>query len=548
MLDSDLAAPSMGHNITFYLFAHLDSIGAPLSAAIIVLLLFGKTHGDNAQLAKKVAKQSWGLCLVGVAVFVFLFTWVGAHVVMLDFPLSMDEFGVRFQAEVLASGVLAAPVDETWRGLVPWFRPTWVQYHYDPHEWTSMYWPMFSALMVPFTLVGIPEVLPPLLAAGTLLLIGDLARRRWADEPLAWWAPVILLAFSPQFLVTAMTPYAMTGHLFFNTLWLWLYVRDRTWAWLLLPWVGLITMGVHQPLAHALFVLPFCVRILLNRRWWITLYVGAVYLLACALWFWWLRTFLYGDAPGLGDPISSSFLLPGPVQILGRVMNLVYLITWQHPLLLFFFLLALSHWRKLPTFERDLIFSIALSFGFFFFYVGIGGHGWGARHSSATLANFALLGGAVLAAGRTYFPQHGPLAPRVLVLSTVAVALLCLPVRLWQAHDFVRPYAEADAAIAAMDADFVIVEAHQGYYFQDLVRNDPWLQQRPIRLRGDAMDVAARAFFSGRGETHVLDIEFAEPLGIEPVDWQGENSTWEERAALKQQYYWDWYRDAHAQP
>jgi hypothetical protein len=73
-----------------------------------------------------------------------------------------------------------------------------------------------------------------------------------------------------------------------------------------------------------------------------------------------------------------------------------------------------------------------------------------------------------------------------------AVAVLCilvaLPLHAWQVHRFVAPYARASAQIAAADADVVIVDEAGIWYGMDLVRNDPFLENRPLVLRLKDLD------------------------------------------------------------
>jgi hypothetical protein len=54
--------------------------------------------------------------------------------------------------------------------------------------------------------------------------------------------------------------------------------------------------------------------------------------------------------------------------------------------------------------------------------------------------------------------------------------------RAWQAGSYVAPYARADAAISAVDADVVLVDTPQHLFAFDLVRNDPFLRNRPKRM------------------------------------------------------------------
>ena len=78
---------------------------------------------------------------------------------------------------------------------------------------------------------------------------------------------VILLVCSSQFLITAMTPYAMTAHLALNMIWLWLFLRDTRGAHALAAGVAFVACGLHQVVFHPLFAAPFILSLLRARRW-----------------------------------------------------------------------------------------------------------------------------------------------------------------------------------------------------------------------------------------------------------------------------------------
>jgi hypothetical protein len=58
--------------------------------------------------------------------------------------------------------------------------------------------------------------------------------------------------------------------------------------------------------------------------------------------------------------------------------------------------------------------------------------------------------------------------------------LLQIPLRCFQAEEFVRPYARAANVFHRIDADIVVFQPCMAWYSNDLLRNDPFLQQRPI--------------------------------------------------------------------
>jgi hypothetical protein len=513
--EAELAAVGVNHNITYHLFANLEPLVLSVTAVIFLSVFLGYRRWVEHPSSGGSAVVVPGVWFLWLILAVFAVTVGGRYLIFMDYPLSMDEFAMEFQSEIFLRGDLAAPLPEWARGWVYYFLPTWIHYHYLPHEWLSMYGPLFSLMLAPWEGMGLAGLFPPILAMGTLFFLKNIMGDFCPQRPLAAWTAVVLLAFSPQFLVTAMTPYAMSGHLFISTLWLWLYLQDRTWSWFLLPWLGFIAIGLHQPVPHALFVLPFCLRILQTQPWHRTLYVGAVYSGACLFWYFWMQQVQYTDDP-LAQPVwAEYFVLPGWHQIMGRLMNMVYLMSWQHLLLLYGFLIALTQWRRFSSFEKDLVFSVLATFGFFFFFYEIGGHGWGSRHCHIVLSNFAIVSGLAI----TRLLEEGKKWNiRFFVVITLIGFMVIFPIRLWQIHSFVAPYHDADDYISQLDADFVIIPSKRFYYGVDLIRNDPYLREKPIRIGREFLSKEKEARLAGMGTIVELTSEELAPFGIAPVE------------------------------
>ncbi|HTO81013.1 MAG TPA: hypothetical protein VMQ73_02210, partial [Methylomirabilota bacterium] len=148
--------------------------------------------------------------------------WVGSHVVYRDFALAMDEFMADFDARIIAHGRLLASVAPDWRDVVPALQPMFRLELPDNAVWSSAYLPMNAAIRAVFVLLGAPALEGVALAAVAIVAVFALARRLWPERPDAAVVAAVLLACSSQFLVIAMTPYAMTAHLALNMLWLWL--------------------------------------------------------------------------------------------------------------------------------------------------------------------------------------------------------------------------------------------------------------------------------------------------------------------------------------
>src|SRR5208282_587380 len=93
-----------------------------------------------------------------------------------------------------------------------------------------------------------------------------------------------LLATSSQFLITAMTPYAMTAHLTVNLVWLWLFLRGGRLGHAGAIAVAFLACGLHQLIFHPLFAAPFILQLWLERRYRAALFYTLAYALIGAFW------------------------------------------------------------------------------------------------------------------------------------------------------------------------------------------------------------------------------------------------------------------------
>ncbi|WP_332699641.1 hypothetical protein, partial [Halalkalibacter lacteus] len=91
----------------------------------------------------------------------------------------------------------------------------------------------------------------------SVVLLAAIARRLWPDEGLRPWMALAFLVTSSEVLMTSGTGYSMPAHLALNLLWLWLYQRGDARSWGLALAVGVLALGLHNPMPHALFVARF---------------------------------------------------------------------------------------------------------------------------------------------------------------------------------------------------------------------------------------------------------------------------------------------------
>jgi hypothetical protein len=281
-----------------------------------------------------------------------------------------------------------------------------------------------------------------------------------------------------------MTAYPVPAHLFFNLLWLYFYTRKDGRGWLLLPWIGIIAIGLHQPVVHVLFVAPFIIRAFSagNKR--TLFYWLAVYGAGCWLWWQWRAFIIIGR---IDHPKTFGALAwPSIDHCATEIMCISLFFVWQSLALSLLFVLgallpekgfaaaARPATRPLDHFKTDLILGVFLSFGFYFFFPPDQGHGWGYRYVHAVLGNVVL----VALAGWDYLQDKAGLARarQWLIACVLFACIFQLPLRCWQAEAFTRPFARASRDLQSSSKKYVVIDCGTIWYGCDLVRNDPRFQ------------------------------------------------------------------------
>ena len=497
--------PALG--VYYYLYEHNEPTLFLLSALFLLAAGMWLRRAADARSGPAAAPLPSQVGLL--ALFVLGITWAGTTVVYRSYFLSMDEYMAHYQAQILAHGQLLARVPDEWMPFEQALRPLFTRFHPVLHAWFTAYLPGYAAIRALFVVVGAEVFTNAVLSALTILTVAAVARRIWPEETDAPFVSALLLATSSQVLVNGMTAYAMPAHLLLSLVWLHLHFHPSRWATLAVPWVGILALALHQPNIHALFVFPFVVRLAREGRWRRFAYYGAVYLPGIGLSFLWLRI---GQLMG-GQATSESILaLPGPANFLIQILQGLLLMNWQNPLLFVLVAAGLSSWRRFPSVGRDLLASAALLAGFYVFYPLDQGHGWGNRYAHAILGNLALLAVPGWVSIRS---AVGPRAARSLLAAATAFSLLlAFPARSFQVSEFVAPFARASAYFESRPADFVLIDPAAVWYGQDLVRNDPFLRNRPFVLSVKALDQSDLARLVSMGRTVLVTPQEMAALGL----------------------------------
>jgi hypothetical protein len=502
--------PRLAFNVFYYLFARNEPAGLLVTALFSAgaALWFRRSQPLVEDRPVENGILTGWVC-IAVAVIVFAIAAIGTQTVFHNYLVTADEYLADFQARIFLHGKFQAEVPSAWVNAERFLNlPFFVRYFPANHSWNSVYLPVYAAMRAVFQSVGLQSLLNPFLAALTVLALYGTARNIWPESKTNALVAIGLLVSSSQFLVMSMTSYSMPAHLALNAIWLWLYSRpDRGWFYLA-PLVGVLAIGLHQPIVHALFALPFLFRLVLQRRWRTVLIFAPIYLAGCALWFAWQARYQVGGNAGIG----SFFRILNPRMPIIQSMNLLLIIGWASLATPFLAVLGASQFFKVRPIIQDSILSCLLTFGFYFFFYFDQAHGWGYRYFHGAIACFLIVAVAGFNRLSNLVGQYR--ATKFVLVGIAASLLIQFPLRCFEAERFVRPYARTAAAIHAIPKDIVAFDWREAWYSADLIRNDPFLEQRPIIVSIFQLTPAAVAALEKNGTARFLTHDDLTRLGM----------------------------------
>jgi hypothetical protein len=486
-----------GPDVFYVLMGHYEPVGLGLIAGGALLFVICRLIGRGAAWTPR-------LSLVHVVILSFavlLFCYWGTRAVYHRYPYSMDENCAFFQAAIFKDGHIEGEVPEALQPLGRSVLPESILVE-PGHHFIQAYLPVYSTLLAAtWKVFGDPWLLNPLLSAASVLLLYGTARHLAAGPAFEAYA-VIFLVTSAQFLLNGLSAYAMEANLFLNLAWLFFYTHPDRRLYLLCPLIGVLSIGAHEIVCHVLFVLPFLLRLLLDRRWLAAAWSTLVYLVGGLFWVHWLLSV----RPTVGGDASPFFALPGSQAGFIFLLSMLVLVSWQNVLMTLGFVAALGHIRTMPAFFRDLLLSAAITLVFYLFFVRSQGAGWGYRYLHPVFANLVLLA----AWGATRYSIS-----RLSFAATAVFALaLQLPYRCLEVKHVVGHSAQVYAALTRIDANYVIIDRNGGWAVQDFVRNRPDYTNRPLLLfRGPLTDDQFRDLMDSQRAVYLSSPELAR-LGI----------------------------------
>jgi hypothetical protein len=459
-----------------------------------------------------------------------LYVAFGTRYVASYTPVSHDEIMAAFDAAIIASGRLIAPVPAEWRSLSWALEPAFRLPVPGDVAWVSTYLPGNAAIRGILGKAFDPVIVNALLAVAALAALLGVTGRLWPGRRDLRLIAVVLAASSSQVLCMAMTPYAMTAHLALNLVWLWLYLRNSAVGHGAAIAVGFLATGLHQLIFHPLFVAPFILQLLLDRRWRLGALYAASYAAIGLFWvtYWQILLAAHGFGAEATGAVGASFFvarvrdmladfsLSGPETML---QNLLRFAAWQHPLMPVLLVPGMALGWKGGGPLRCLTGGIALTLIAMFVLLPYQDIGWGYRYVHGLIGSAALLGalgwGALTSEAA---PAQRGKAWGVMAATTAVALLLLLPIHAWQMHGYLSPYTRANAAIANSKSDAVVIETISINHGIELVRNDPYLRNRPLTLDIGLLDDALIRELCSRMSVSVFDGQDARRFGVTWLD------------------------------
>lgn len=500
-------------NIHYYLLVHFETLQFAVTG-VVMLLLAALVARKPALLERALPASSWKIPPLFTALIFSLAALAicaaGTFTAYHNFPLCIDEYLPTYQAKLFARGQIFAQIPEEWRAFAPAMTTIFLIFDPENFRWTQVFLPVNAAFRALLSFVGLDAITGALLAALSVWATCVCARRLWPDKPRLWLLAGGLVLANTQVLITGMTAYAWPGHLALNMIFLACYLSPGAAFWAA-PWVGLLAMGLHQAHVHPLFAFPLVLRFAWQRRWTAFLYYGVVYVVAFACWVGWMKLTHFGTPHG---EMSGIFALPSTEMLSLQWCNAALLLSWSTPLLWALVIVAWTQWGTLPPFARDLTAGLALSFVFYCFFPHNQGHGWGYRFLHGFWGSAALL--AAWGWERFDDATTAKALRGALVLSLGFTAMWQLPARLWEIDRVVEPFASASRKIESAPYDFLILDPRGAWYSCDLVRNDPFLTNKPKIMWSRGVTKELYEELEERGKVGVLRGPHLRALGLQP--------------------------------
>jgi hypothetical protein len=430
-----------------------------------------------------------------VIIFIFCVCWLGHHAVFMDYDLSRDEQLANFDADIFSKLRLFAPIPLEWRQMADALNQTYILPIGNHEDWVSFYLPINAGFRAIFGTFFSRSFTSPLLVALGAVALWRVAGQLFPAASLARWVALTLYVGSSQVIITGMTAYAMTGHLALNLLWLTLFLNRKSTSDGMAILVGFLATGLHQPIFHPLFVLPFLNLLRQENAWRRLFFYSVGYILICAFWlFWptWVSSLGAEPVPLSANPngvgvmgrLSNMMIEPSARSLWTMSLNLLRFVVWQNVILLPLLIFGIiSNWKSEPI-ARALTIGVILTILAMFILMPYQGHGWGYRYLHGFIGSLCLLA----TYGFRSLQSRGFSFLRPMLVGTAVSLFILLPVHAILARQMVLPFETANIMIKSEKSAVVIVDDEAVPFGQDLVVNRPNLSNDPIRLKASELN------------------------------------------------------------
>lgn len=503
-----------GISLAVILFLDQD-FPALFGAALLLALAAPFAEGRGIRLPAPTAGIVLPLILLlGIA------AWLGHYALFQDYAISRDEEVARFAAAYMREGLFARPIPPEWEAYRRAIMPEFFSPFGAADYWTAAYLPVNSAIQALFWHMGDPNLAGPVLLMLGLFALWRVAIHLMPDRPDAIWVTMLLGFSSSQLWVTAMTPYAMTGHFALNMVWLALVLRGGVIGHVSAGIVALVAAGLHQWHFPPIFIAPFILWMLLARRWTVAAFHAATLVAIVIVWAKLWPGFLLHSlgtptdvrpSAGVADKVGSLF------QRLGDrwqpLVNLSRYAAWNNVLMVPLAVLGVAamHWRKAIR-GQEIALPLALGCVAGCLLALAQGYGWGFRYAHGFIGPFCLLAGL----GWARFRPAGAVRPLIIGF---AITFLASAFLVWRTHEFVAPYAASHKLIDSSQADVVLIDPRGGLYVTDLVRGRDGVPGKPMvmnlgMLTLDQVDALCQTYV-----VELFDRAEFRPLGVPLARW-----------------------------
>ena len=488
-----------GVTIFYRLFIFEDYPASFLFIATLLIAAVPQAQRTAVALSRSIGEHPLLVSVVTCVVLAAGAVWVyHAH------PLSMDESAPYMQSKVFAAGKLLGqyPPDLLDWLIYPPFQNYFIQVSHQTGEIASSYWPGFALLLTPFMAAGVPWLCNPVLGALSVWVIHRLTLRLTRSVEAAGASALFTLA-SAAFVMNAISFYSMAAHLLCNAVFALLLLRPTPGRCVAAGFIGGLALTLHNPIPHMLFAAVWLLWLATQKNRWILLgSIAAGYLpwiIVVGLgWSHLLHSLMEGStataqsvAGGRSQiaealkTLGNVFKLPGPTQLEDRLIAVSKIWLWAAPLSVL--LAALGFWRhRGDTHFRLLVASAAVTFVGYLFVPLNQGHGWGFRYFHSVWFVLPIFAAAALAPARKEPATDAGSEANSLGRWTLAGALggllIMTPYFAWQVHTFIGSDLAQIPATDHGQPRVIFINSSIGYYRQDLVQNDPFLRESPIRM------------------------------------------------------------------